>query len=46
MASDLLEYAGANDSFLQNITGDVAWVHAYGPETNLQSSQWKFPFFS
>ena len=41
---ELRDRAASDSSFLGNvITGDETWVCGYGPETRVQSSQWKSP---
>ena len=41
---ELCDCATSDSSFLGNvITGDETWVYGYGPETRVQSSQWKSP---
>jgi hypothetical protein len=39
---DMLECANGDPEFLKTvITGDETWVYGSGPETKVQSSQWK-----
>jgi hypothetical protein len=38
VASDLLEGAETDKTFLTVITGDETWVYVYNPETEQQSS--------
>jgi hypothetical protein len=39
---DKMESANEDPEFLKTvITVDETWVYGYGPETNVQSSQWK-----
>jgi histone-lysine N-methyltransferase SETMAR len=43
VVQDMLVCANGDPEFLKTvITGDETWVYRYGPETKVQSSQWKY----